>query len=84
MTGACAANPATNGLCGTANGTTILAAPSFATLCFMGTPTAVSGNGPWSWSCAGANGGTTATCGANKTSTTYAWNIGTWGTCSSQ
>lgn len=77
MTGACAANPQINGLCGTANGTTILSAPSFATLCFVGTPTAVTGNGPWSWSCNGLNGGTSsATCSANKTSTTYAWDIG--------
>ena len=37
-----------------------------ANLCSAGTASTVSGSGPWSWSCAGSNGGTTATCSATK------------------
>ena len=37
-----------------------------ANLCTAGTASTVSGSGPWSWSCAGSNGGTTATCSATK------------------
>jgi hypothetical protein len=57
-----ASNPV-NGVCGAANGAKFAAAPS-ANLCASGTASAVTGNGPWTWSCAGANGGSTASCGA--------------------
>ena len=68
-TGSCNAsltvNPAiVNGTCGTANGTTSCTAPS-ANLCSSGTSSAVTGSGPWSWTCTGSNGGTTASCGSN-------------------
>jgi len=33
-------------------------------LCSAGTASAVGGNGPWSWSCAASNGGSTAQCSA--------------------
>jgi hypothetical protein len=56
-----------NGACGTANGGTFPYQPNTTDLCSAGTPSAVSGNGPWSWSCLGSNGGTTATCSANRT-----------------
>ncbi len=77
-TGTCNAslivNPAiVNGTCGTANGTTSCTAPS-ANLCSSGTSSIVSGSGPWSWTCTGANGGTTASCSSN---------IGITGTCGS-
>jgi hypothetical protein len=44
---------------GSANGVTVGSAPA-TNLCSAGTASAVTGNGPWNWSCAG-NGGTTAT-----------------------
>ncbi len=56
------ANPV-NGACGTSNGQAFASAPT-ANLCSLGTPTVVSGSGPWTWSCAGSGGGTTADCTA--------------------
>ena len=53
-----------NGTCGSANGGTFTTAPT-TNLCSAGTATAVSGSGPWTWSCTGSNGGTTASCSAN-------------------
>lgn len=53
-----------NGACGASNGQT-LAAATPPDLCTAGTASSVSGTGhPWSWSCAGTNGGTTASCSA--------------------
>jgi hypothetical protein len=52
-----------NGVCGTANGTQVTAAPT-AKLCATGVASAVTGNGPWAWACAGDNGGINATCSA--------------------
>ena len=54
---------AVNGQCGSANGVTVSSAPA-TNLCSAGTASAVTGNGPWNWSCAGSNGGTTASCSA--------------------
>lgn len=58
-----AAPPPVNGACGTANGGSFVKVPT-TNLCSSGTATAVSGNGPWTWSCKGLNGGTTAYCSA--------------------
>lgn len=55
-----------NGACGSSNGGTFTSAPT-SNLCSSGTASSVSGSGPWSWTCAGANGGTDATCSANLT-----------------
>jgi chitodextrinase len=55
-----------NGACGSANGTTVATVPT-TNLCSTGTASTISGTGPWSWSCAGTNGGSTAQCSANKT-----------------
>jgi len=52
-----------NGACGSSNGADFTSAPT-ANLCSAGTATAVTGSGPWTWSCVGGNGGTTATCSA--------------------
>jgi hypothetical protein len=41
-----------------------LSAPT-SNLCNAGTASAVTGTGPWNWTCAGSNGGTTANCSAN-------------------
>lgn len=52
-----------NGTCGSANGVGVSSAPT-SNLCAPGggTASAVSGSGPWNWTCAGANGGTNAAC----------------------
>ena len=54
-----------NGSCGSSNGQTLTTAPT-TNLCGAGTASAVSGSGPWTWSCAGLSGGTTASCSASK------------------
>jgi hypothetical protein len=51
----------TNGVCGPANGVDA-ASPPTTGLCNVGTPSQVSGNGPWDWTCAGSNGGSPASC----------------------
>jgi 2',3'-cyclic-nucleotide 2'-phosphodiesterase (5'-nucleotidase family) len=53
-----------NGICGTANGQTLIAAPT-TNLCSVGTASTVGGSRPWTWTCAGAGAGTTAACSAN-------------------
>ena len=55
-----------NGTCGSVNGTTVASAPT-SNLCTAGTASTVTGSGPWTWSCAGTGGGTTASCSASKT-----------------
>jgi hypothetical protein len=52
-----------NGVCGSANGMTVSSIPS-ANLCLTGTASAVTGIGPWNWSCSSTNGGTSASCSA--------------------
>jgi len=52
-----------NGVCGAANGTTVAMAPT-SNLCSTGAASSVYGSGPWSWTCAGADGGATASCSA--------------------
>lgn len=59
---------AVNGACGSSNGQTLSAAPA-SNLCSAGTASVVSGSGPWTWSCAGTNGGVTASCSASKAAT---------------
>jgi hypothetical protein len=70
---------AVNGACGSANGVGTSAAPTTG-LCSAGTASAVSGSGPWTWSCAGSNGGTTASCSAPLASTTTPQPMGVPGT----
>jgi hypothetical protein len=55
---------AISGACGSSNGAALTSAPS-TNLCATGTASSVSGSGPWTWSCAGSNGGTTAQCTAS-------------------
>ena len=55
--------PSTNGVCGSANGVAVTSAPS-TNLCSVGTASSVSGTGPFDWSCAGVNGGSTSFCSA--------------------
>jgi hypothetical protein len=64
---ACTAKVApVNGVCGISNGKNFTAVPS-ADLCTTGTASTITGTGPWSWSCDGANTGTNANCTANAT-----------------
>ncbi len=49
-----------NGVCGSANRSTLYAKPQ-TSLC-TGAPSAVSLSAPWTWTCAGAYGGSTAKC----------------------
>ncbi len=60
-----------NGKCGSANGGTFSSKPT-SNLCSKGSASSVNGNGPWSWSCNGSNGGSSAQCSADKKSTTPA------------
>lgn len=55
-----------NGACGSSNGQTLTDAPTTG-LCTTGTASTVSGSSPWSWSCTGSGGGTTASCVAGDT-----------------
>ncbi|MCX6722364.1 MAG: NHL repeat-containing protein, partial [Candidatus Staskawiczbacteria bacterium] len=63
-TTACAASLIVNGACGSANGLQTISKPT-TNLCSPATSPTVSGSGPWSWSCTGANGGPTADCTAS-------------------
>ena len=55
---------AVNGVCGSSNGTMATSSPT-TNLCSTGTSSAVSGSGPWTWSCTGTNGGVAASCSVN-------------------
>jgi alpha-tubulin suppressor-like RCC1 family protein len=57
---------ATSAACGSADGATMTSPPT-ANLCNSGSANAVSGSGPWNWSCLGANGGSNASCSALRT-----------------
>ncbi|MBI5548772.1 MAG: hypothetical protein HY901_33235 [Deltaproteobacteria bacterium] len=57
-----------NGACGSANGQSFTSAPT-TNLCSSGTASALSGSGPWTWTCAGSNGGSTASCAASLSAT---------------
>jgi N-acetylneuraminic acid mutarotase len=73
---------ASDGVCGSSNGGTFTTAPS-AGLCSAGSATSVTGIGPWSWSCTGANGGTTADCTATiqTTPVVCVWDSAQWDNC---
>lgn len=61
---------ALDGVCGAADGQARATAPS-ADLCAVGAASAVSGSGPWTWSCAGVNGGNPASCSASLNTTSH-------------
>lgn len=58
-----------NGVCGTSNGQAQGAAPTIS-LCSVGAASAVTGTGPWGWTCSGTNGGTPASCAASNATST--------------
>lgn len=55
---------AVNGACGPADGQSFFIAPT-TDLCNVGTPSALTGRGPWYWTCSGELGGTESSCRAN-------------------
>ena len=59
----CMAPLQVNGACGSADGVPVNIAPT-GNLCRSGTASAVSGNGPYAWTCSGAGGGISTTCQA--------------------
>ena len=54
-----------SGTCGANNNANLSTAPT-TNLCTTGTASAVSGSGPWTWTCAGTNSGSNDSCSANK------------------
>ncbi len=56
-----------DGACGTSNDGSFTSAPTM-NLCSVGVASAVSGTGPFTWTCAGTNGGSSASCSANLSS----------------
>jgi len=58
------AHDAVNGSCGLASSGTFTTAP-VANLCTAGNASAVTGSGPWNWTCIGLFSGSTATCHAD-------------------
>ncbi len=62
-------NNKVDGTCGSIANTSLPSAPS-SSLCNSGAPSAVSGEGPWTWSCSGSNGGAVSTCSAKKIAAT--------------
>ena len=73
-------NCSTAGACGSAHQVPRLSAPTSG-LCSAGSASAVGGNGPWSWSCSGSNGGSPANCIA-PVACTYVASVTEWSTCS--
>ncbi|MEI7817262.1 MAG: FG-GAP-like repeat-containing protein, partial [Desulfuromonadales bacterium] len=70
-----------NGVCGASNGTTFIAEPTVG-FCTTGAASALTGTGPWAWSCAGFNTGTTANCAAQRQQYTLHFVAGANGTIS--
>jgi hypothetical protein len=58
-----ATTSAVDGVCGLSYGVAASSAPTSG-LCAAGTPSQVSGSGPWSWTCTEVEGGATASCSA--------------------
>ncbi len=70
-----------DGACGSAHGGTFTSAPA-TNLCAAGTPGAVGGSGPWTWTCAGIAGGTDASCSADIQTYTLTYTTGSGGSIS--
>lgn len=56
-----------NGQCGSSAGTSFESAP-YSNLCSKGSSSAVTGTGPWYWTCSGVSGGNSTSCSAKKVS----------------
>lgn len=56
-----------NGVCGSAQGSTLTSAPTAVSLCSVGVASVVTtGNSSFTWTCSGANAGTAANCSATR------------------
>ena len=64
-----------SGACGSASGVSTAVAPQSG-LCVSGISGAVNGNGPWTWTCSGVNGGSPASCLAPVTGKTSTGKMG--------
>jgi hypothetical protein len=51
-----------NGVCNPVSHASIVTVAPTASLCSTGPASAVTGSGPWNWTCGGSNGGTDASC----------------------
>ncbi|GMX59294.1 MAG: hypothetical protein MNSN_02920 [Minisyncoccus archaeiphilus] len=69
-----------SGQCGSSHGQSMDSVPVTG-LCNSGTPSAVSGSGPWTWVCEGVSGGSNASCRAEKSSTFCNWTCSDWSAC---
>jgi hypothetical protein len=77
-----------NGACGSSNGTTVTVPPTTGLCSPDASVTLATTSTGWSWSCAGTNGGTPASCTANQTTTAtnipmtlkVGWNLMGWTT----
>jgi uncharacterized repeat protein (TIGR02543 family) len=58
------------GVCGSSNGQARATAPT-TNLCATGGASAVTGAGPWNWSCSGINGGAATSCSASLDTTAH-------------
>lgn len=54
-----------DGVCGAASNSVMMETPK-ANLCDSGAPSTVYGEGPWTWTCSGMNGGIASTCSTSK------------------
>ncbi|MFA5590747.1 MAG: S8 family serine peptidase [Lysobacteraceae bacterium] len=70
-----------DGVCGPAHGGTFTSAP-VTDLCSVGDAGAVSGDGPWNWTCAGFAGGVDASCSAAIQTYTLTYTAGVGGSVS--
>ncbi|MDD3288487.1 MAG: OmpA family protein, partial [Alphaproteobacteria bacterium] len=60
----CNAPVSSDGVCGSSNGKAVDKSPSEG-LCSSGVASSIKGSGPWSWSCAGSDGGNSVSCTAS-------------------
>lgn len=56
------AAPMVNGICSSVSTNEPLRSSPTSDLCYLGSPSAVIGSGPYTWTCVGSGGGTTASC----------------------
>jgi hypothetical protein len=66
----CLANPIPAAVCGAANGTAASSIPT-KNFCTVGTPSSVTGNGPWAWTCSVGSSGIAANCSTDALNSQY-------------
>ena len=68
---ACSSPKPVHGQCGSANQAIVMSAPSGGSACAAGSPGSMSGSNPWTWTCSGSSGGTTASCASRAPTTVH-------------